>query len=85
MYPMTENYNFLNDENGFPYLDKLPEGFVAAELDDFHVKWNKKIGMFYLVKGVLDPRYYPRVVNKMLTGEKLLPFIEAGSVFVKKN
>jgi hypothetical protein len=79
-----ENFNFLIDENGFNYLDKLPEGFVAATIDDFHVKGKKNIGMFYMVRGALSLVYYPREVNENLTAERLQPFIKAGSVFVKK-
>lgn len=80
-----ENLFFLTDENGFKYLEKLPEGFVIATMDDFHIKGKKNMGMFYLVKGTLSPVYYPREVNESLTGERLKPFIDAGHVFVKKQ
>lgn len=82
---MTEKYNYLQDEDGFKYLVELPEGFVPATLDDFHIQGRKKIGMFYLVKGFLVNHYFPRTVDERLTAEKLQPFIKAGQVFVKKT
>lgn len=81
---MPEKIIFLIDDNGIRYLENLPEGFVQATLDDFHVQGKKKIGMFYLVRGLEWKVYFPREVNERLTGEILLPFIEAGLVFVKK-
>jgi len=80
-----KNLNFkIDPETDTKFLETLPEGFVQATMDDFHNKGKKKIGMFYLLKGGASGLYYPRTVNESLTGEKLLPFIKGGQVFVKK-
>lgn len=80
-----EKFNFLLDEKtGFEYLEELPEGYVQASLDDFHVQGKKKIDMIYFIRGYDWKVFFLKKVDKHLTGEKLNPFIKNGQVFVKK-
>lgn len=80
-----EKYNFLiHEETGIEYLETLPEGYKEADIDDFHVQGKKKIGMNFILQGTQWKVFFVKTVNERLTAEKLLPFIEAGQVFVKK-
>ena len=73
----------LIDKHGWEYYPKLPENFILATLDDFHIQRKLKLGMPYIIKWADREYYEARVVKAELTGEWLLPFIEGNRVFIK--
>ncbi len=71
------------DRNGFEYFDELPEGYRIATLDDFHSNGRRKLGKEYLIQWANNQKYYEiRHITEKLTGEWLIPFINANRVFV---
>jgi hypothetical protein len=72
------------DRFGWEYYPGLPQDFIPARLEDFHINRKLKLGMEYVIKWD-DRQYYEiRVVNSELSGKWLLPFIEFGRVFIRK-
>ena len=79
-----ETDELLVDKFGFSYHDKVPQGYILATLEDFHVKGVKNIGMKYLIRWSDKEYYEPREVKPELEGKWLLPFILEDRVFIKK-
>lgn len=71
------------DQNGWPYHDKLPEGFRVAKLEDFLVNGKRRIGLQFLIKWATREYFQVCVVSENLTGSILKPFIDENRVFVK--
>jgi len=72
------------DKNGFPYYDKLPDGYRLAKIDDFHIKGMKKIGMEFLIQRVNKEIYDVYHLLERHTGLWLNKFINVNRVFVKE-
>ena len=73
------------DKYGWEYFDTVPDDFILASMDDFHVKGRKKIGLEFLIRYADKEKYQVCIVSERLTAEFLLPFIQAKRVFIKKN
>jgi hypothetical protein len=73
---------YLTDQNGLKYLEKLPGDAREASMDDFHVNGRKKTGMKFLIFGIHWPVYQLYEVTDSLTAKFLEPFISDHRVFV---
>ena len=73
------------DKCGWKYYPGLPEDFVLAGLDDFHINRKLKLGMEYIIKWDGKQYYEIRTVNSDLSAKWLLPFIEGKRVFIRKQ
>lgn len=74
----------IDQASGLEYLEKLPEGYVEASLDDFHINSKKKLGMIFLLQGYDPPVFYVKTIDEHTTAQKLLPFIKDGHIYIKK-
>ena len=81
---MEKNIFLIDAKTGIEYLENLPEGYVKATIDDFHVHGKKRIGMKYFLQGTDWKVFFQKEVTESLTGAKLKPFIDNGQVYVKK-
>lgn len=72
------------DEFGFPYYDKLPDGYRLATLDDFHQNGKKKIGLEFLIKRIWTDRYDVYTLNDNHQGAWINQFIKDNRVFIKR-
>lgn len=75
----------IDQETGIRYFENLPEGYAVASLEDFHVRGRKKVGMEFLLLGFHWPVYFKKTVSENLTAAKILPWIHAGHIFIKKQ
>jgi hypothetical protein len=71
------------DSYGFPFYDKMPDGYRVAIIDDFHFHGRKRIGMEYLMTRVTDNKIEIHRVTENLSAGDLMPFINDNRVFVK--
>jgi len=71
------------DKYGWEYLDHVPEGYRVGNLDDFHVKGNKRIGMHFLIRWS-DREYYEiKSLKEEMTASWLKEFMDWDRVFVR--
>lgn len=80
---MAEKIEKKIDAFGFEYFDRIPDGYRLAVMDDFHRNGRKILGKLFLIQWVHKPDYYQIcVVSENLKGSWLMPFIDAGRVFI---
>jgi hypothetical protein len=75
----------MTDKFGWEYYPGLPQEYIPATIDDFHVKRKLKIGLHYLIKWADQEYYEVRKVKEDLKREWLLPFIQINRVFILKS
>ncbi len=73
------------DGYGWEYYDSVPDDFILATMEDFHVKGIKRIGLEFLIRYADKEKYQVCIVSERLTSVFLQPFIEANRVFIKKT
>ena len=72
------------DKNGFVHYPSLPEGWVLATIDDFHVNRKLNLGMEYVIKWDDREFYECRTVTVDLKRDWLMQFIIWDRVFINK-
>ena len=73
-------------ESGFPYYDKLPDGFILAKLSDFLMDGKRKIGMIFLIQWLDDADIFQIcIVSNNLNSSILQPFLESKRVYFEPN
>jgi hypothetical protein len=73
-------------KNGWKYIEKVPDGWRLATLDDFHQNGRRRIGMQFIIKWIIRENYYQVCqVSENLKSDHLKKFIDAGRVYVSEK